>query len=126
MERHADTYSQAFSLKDYKLLQEGKVAKKDLWRYSSYWYKNFDEMAEKTMIRQLISKWGIMSIEMETAYERDMAVVDEGGATRYIDNEPVVIDDEIQANANSEAFEMPDIKGEPEPEAKPQEFDPGF
>ena len=48
--------------------------------------KNFDEMAEKTMVRQLISKWGIMSIEMQTAYEKDMAVIDENGNPAYVDN----------------------------------------
>ena len=40
-------------------------------KYSSFWYKDFDGMAKKTMLRQLISKWGIMSIEMATAYEND-------------------------------------------------------
>ncbi len=38
-----------------------------------FWYKDFDGMAWKTMLRQLISKWGIMSIEMQEAFEKDMA-----------------------------------------------------
>ena len=38
-----------------------------MWRYSSFWYKNFDEMAIKTMLRHIISKWGPVSIEMEKA-----------------------------------------------------------
>ena len=42
-------------------------------------------MAYKTMLRQLISKWGIMSIDMQTAQERDMAVITETGF-EYIDN----------------------------------------
>lgn len=83
---HADTYSQAFNKEDYERLIAGKIPKKELWKYSSFWYKNFDEMAEKTMIRQLISKWGIMSIEMQTAYEKDMAVIDEDGNPVYVDN----------------------------------------
>ncbi|WP_124067410.1 recombinase RecT [Clostridium sp. E02] len=87
MEKHADRYSQAFHLDSYHLLLEGKIPKKDLWKYSSFWYKSFDEMAEKTMIRQLISKWGIMSIEMSDAYERDMAVINENGTPQYVDNE---------------------------------------
>ena len=32
-------------------------------------------MAKKTMLRQLISKWGIMTVEMTTAYERDGRVM---------------------------------------------------
>ena len=86
MLNHADTYSQAFNKEDYERLIAGKIPKKELWKYSSFWYKNFDEMAEKTMVRQLISKWGIMSIEMQTAYEKDMAVIDENGNPAYVDN----------------------------------------
>lgn len=86
MLNHADTYSQAFNKEDYERLIAGKIPKKELWKYSSFWYKNFDEMAEKTMIRQLISKWGIMSIDMQTAYEKDMAVIDENGNPVYVDN----------------------------------------
>lgn len=40
----------------------------------TFWEKDFDGMAQKTMLRQLISKWGIMSIDMQTAYENDMTV----------------------------------------------------
>lgn len=53
---------------------------------SSFWVSNFDDMAKKTMIRQLISKWGIMSTELETGYKNDMAVQDENGNPQYIDN----------------------------------------
>ncbi len=112
MEKHADTYSQAFSLEAYRKLQKGEIPEKELWKYSSFWYKSFDEMAEKTMIRQLISKWGIMSIEMEDAYTRDMAVIDEQGNPHYVDNREVPIDEvvahEIRTNANSEEFIEPD------------------
>lgn len=87
MEKHADKYSQAFCLDKYQQLQDGEIPKKELWKYSSFWYKSFNEMAEKTMIRQLISKWGIMSIEMSQAYEGDMAVINEDGSPRYVDNE---------------------------------------
>ncbi len=71
MMSHADRYSPAFSALDYKKLESGKIPEKDMWKYSSYWYKDFDGMAKKTMLRQLISKWGIMSVEMATAFESD-------------------------------------------------------
>ena len=95
---HADKYSQAFS-KDavkardpkydkvsYADYVAGKVKEGDLWLYSSFWYKDFDGMALKTMLRQLISKWGIMSIEMQTAFERDDAILHEDGSFDYVDN----------------------------------------
>ncbi len=90
---HADTYSSAFNKIAYQNLLDGKIPEKELYKYSSFWYKNFDEMAKKTMLRQLISKWGIMSIEMQTAFESDMAEIKEDGTPEYIDNqeEPVPI-----------------------------------
>lgn len=61
----------------------------------TFWEKDFDAMAYKTMLRQLISKWGIMSIEMQSAIDADMAVINEDGTKDYVDNEPDVIDAEI-------------------------------
>ena len=71
MMTHADTYSPSFSRKGYEDLLAGKVPQSEMWRYSSFWYKNFDDMAKKTMLRQLISRWGIMSVDMQTALEHD-------------------------------------------------------
>lgn len=105
---HADRYSQAFSKDakkiktyDFKSQKEvwkekvsfadfeaGKYPKEDEWMYSSFWYRDFDGMAFKTMLRQLISKWGIMSIEMQRAYEGDMAEIREDGINQYVDNQP--------------------------------------
>ena len=83
---HANKYSQAFNSESYKNLQDGKVPQSELWKYSSFWYKDFDGMAYKTMLRQLISKWGIMSIEMQEAYTKDMATIKENGDYEYVDN----------------------------------------
>ncbi|MGN0444208.1 MAG: recombinase RecT [Acutalibacteraceae bacterium] len=73
---HADKYSPAFSAQVYEKIKAGKVPDKEMWKYSSFWYKNFDEMAKKTMIRQLISKWGVMSTELQSAFERDNSFVE--------------------------------------------------
>lgn len=98
---HADRYSQAFS-KDAKEItvkgkkktkvsfldfEAGNFPKDDEWLYSSFWYKDFDGMAYKTMLRQLISKWGIMSIDMVNAMDADMAVIREDGTRDYVDNQ---------------------------------------
>lgn len=56
MESHAEQYSKGY-------------AKKSGY---TFWEKDFDAMALKTMLRQLISKWGVMSIEFQTAFEKDM------------------------------------------------------
>lgn len=71
MMNHADTYSPAYSAAAHQKILNGEISDKDMWRYSSFWYKDFDGMAKKTLLRQLISKWGIMSTEMQKAYTSD-------------------------------------------------------
>lgn len=101
---HADKYSAAFSLNrtsgkvSYYDFESGNYDKKDEWKYSSFWYKDFDGMACKTMLRQLISKWGIMSIDMQKAYEADGRVIGENGEVNFSDetiNEEIPVDDNI-------------------------------
>lgn len=95
MMAHADKYSMAFSAEKYRDLLAGKIPQSEMWKYSSFWYKDFDGMAYKTMLRQIISKWGIMSIELQTALDKDMAAIHEDGSVDYVDNtpdaEPVVV-----------------------------------
>lgn len=86
MMAHADKYSMAFSAKAFEKLQAGEIPEKDLWKYSSFWYKDFDGMAYKTMLRQLISKWGIMSIDLQKAMDGDMGTINEDGSVDYVDN----------------------------------------
>jgi len=103
---HADKYSPAFSAQKYvdliegrisgltlKMIQDGVyIADKELYKtaakLSSFWYKDFDGMAKKTMLRQLISKWGVMSTEFVTAVERDNTVIEDNGGN-FITEEPV-------------------------------------
>ena len=79
MLRHADKYSPAFSATAYQKLQNGEIPEKDMWKFSSFWYKDFDGMAKKTLLRQLISKWGIMSTEMVQAMEGDGSLNEASG-----------------------------------------------
>ncbi len=78
---HADRYSPAFSADTAKKIENGEISQSDMWKYSSYWYKDFDGMAMKTMLRQIIGKWGIMSSEIENAFEKDsmIASIDNNG-----------------------------------------------
>jgi cell division septation protein DedD len=54
-----------------------------------------------------------MSIEMQNAYVNDMAVIDEDGTARYVDNQQESIEDrvheDISANANSQTFEDDEV-----------------
>lgn len=95
MEAHALRYS------------KGYAAKKGY----TFWEKDFDSMAYKTMLRQLISKWGIMSIELQTAFEQD-AIVEE--PADYLHTEEPKL---------APVTDMPQLPEETEPaqEAAPEE-----
>lgn len=87
MQSHADQYSQAYSAEAHQKILRGEIPQKEMRKYSSFWYKNFDDMAYKTMLRQLISKWGIMSTELQMAMENDMAAIRDDGTPEYVDND---------------------------------------
>lgn len=78
MEAHALKYS------------AGYAADKRKGNQYTFWSKDFDGMAYKTMLRQLISKWGIMSIDLVTAIDADMAIVNEDGSKSYVEVEEEV------------------------------------
>lgn len=82
MERHAMKYSQSYK------------------KGFGVWKDNFDAMALKTVLKLLISKYGIMSIEMESsnlarAIAADQAIVNEDDTYTYADNDndvPVTVE----------------------------------
>lgn len=84
MEAHAVKYS------------KGYAADKKKGTAWTFWSKDFDGMATKTMLRQLISKWGILSVEMQKAYESDMAIIHDDGTKDYVENDA---DDVIEVEA---------------------------
>lgn len=89
----------------------------DLKKGTSYtfWSKDFDAMAYKTLLRQLISKWGIMSIEMEKGYVGDQAVINADGSSDYVDNAtryPLVVEKEEDKPQEEVEEELPKVEGE--------------
>ena len=79
MQEHAEKFSQSYA---YDLRSNRK---------SSVWSTNFDAMAKKTILKKLLSTFGIISIDQQSAalakaIQADQAVITEEGF-RYIDNE---------------------------------------
>ena len=79
LQAHAERYPQSYAYD----LRSG--------RKSSVWSTNFDAMARKTVLKRLLSNFGIISIDQQsaalaTALQADQAVITEEGF-RYIDNE---------------------------------------
>lgn len=87
VDNHAKKYSQAYR---YDINNNKK---------SSKWTTDFEAMALKTVIKLLLSKWGILSVDMQRAIQDDQKVYDEDGNGGYGDNQPDAI--EVQ-----DAFEM--------------------
>lgn len=79
---HAKKYSQAYRYD----LNDNKT--------SSKWTTDFDAMAKKTVIKMLLSKWGILSVEMQRAITDDQKTFDEDGNGDYGDNQPDIIEAE--------------------------------
>ena len=80
LEAHGQKYSKSYNSKD-------KYTKE----YNGIWRTNFDAMAKKTVLKQLISKFGIMSVEMQDAVVKDQQIIDKEGNGEYVDNNNIVI-----------------------------------
>lgn len=76
VKNHAIKYSQSYR----KDMDENKA--------TSRWSTDFDSMALKTVIKRLLSKWGILSIDMQRAIADDQQVFDDNGDGSYSDNRP--------------------------------------
>jgi len=112
MIQHAMRYSKAVAAAPAKGSFPGRVSlreylagnwdEKNEWVYSSFWHKDFDTMALKTMLRQLISKWGVMSVEMQTGIACDNTAITEDGTPEHITNEdiPFVTDETPQEKSD--------------------------
>lgn len=92
MERHAKKYSQSYG------------SSKDWVSKNSLWSTDFDGMAIKTVIKRLLSKYGILSVEMQNAITNDQAVMNNEGNPEYVDNE---VKEEIAQNANKKTIDIP-------------------
>lgn len=122
MMAHADQYSQAFSKKAYEKLLAGEIPEQDMWKYSSFWYKDFDGMAIKTMLRQIISKWGIMSIDLQKAVAGDGGVIQTDGTADFVGMEEadnVVADQDYQEAPAPASEPAPTPAPAPEPAPTP-------
>jgi len=70
-----------------KMNAHAKKFSKSYDKPTSPWTTNYPEMALKTLIKHILSKFGILSIEMQKAVNVDQAVVkdDKGDAVDYVD-----------------------------------------
>ena len=67
-------------------------------------------MMEKTILKRLLSKYGVLSVEMEQAITSDSAVLGENNSVRYIDNEENAIDLEKAAAVQKTFADFDEVK----------------
>ena len=91
----------------------GKKYSKSFESGGGRWKNDFDLMALKTVLKMLMSKYGVLSIEMQTAFQADQAIVKEDGGFEYPDNDsdPNVIDGEVSDPPKTTAQELHDRFG---------------
>lgn len=97
LKAHAEKYSQSY------------VYDKRNGKKTSPWSTHFDAMAKKTVLKRLLSNFGIISIDQQsaalaTALQADQAVITEDGF-RYADNEQ---DGEEKIVPFNEVIELPE------------------
>jgi recombination protein RecT len=91
----------------------------------TFWEKDFDGMACKTMLRQLLSKWGAMDTNMQTAFEYDGSVVADDGTKTYVDVEEVEAPDpNATVKRAEEIINRAEEKIEAEKKSKKQKDEP--
>lgn len=105
VENHAKKYSQSY---------RNDISNN---KKSSKWTTDFEAMALKTVIKLLLSKWGILSVDMQRAIQDDQKTFDGEGEGTYGDNQPDAIEaqdpfqsTEDQGSQEDEA-ETPQIEG---------------
>ena len=83
-------------------------------RGTGIWSTDFDSMAKKTVLKMLLSKFGILSIEMQRAQTFDQAIIKDNLAETDIDEAEVSYNDnpdneEARRNAMKEALQEAEV-----------------
>ena len=100
-----------------KVTEHAKKFSKTYGKATSTWSKDFDKMAKKTVLKSLLSTWGMLSIEyqqdvLQRALKADQAVMTEEGEYTYVDNPETKT--YVKEIPNKEEVDWVKLVGEPE------------
>lgn len=79
-------YEKYFYMTKDQCAAHGKKYSQSFKKGYGLWVDNFEAMALKTVAKLGLSKYGILSVEMQKAIELDQTVVDAKGEVVYLDN----------------------------------------
>ncbi|MBO0419080.1 recombinase RecT [Vagococcus fluvialis] len=89
----------------------------DKEKLSGAWVDNYDQMAIKTVLRNLLAKWGILSVEMQTAVTSDEKVF------RLDENDDIIEETKIDEMEPIERKEAEKVEDEQKEETQQKLFD---
>lgn len=107
-----------------QVIEHAKRFSKSYASQYSPWQTDFDSMALKTVLRNLITKWGIMSIEMVQAVDRDIEADAQRDVNEFANSEVMDIDEGdiiIYDEHNEVPAKKPPKNSKPKTEPKPQQ-----
>lgn len=86
-------FQQSLYMTVQEVQQHAKTFSKSFNSTTSIWKKDFDAMAKKTVLKLLLNRYGVLSVDMQRAIEKDQADAD----GQYIDNPQsrIVVDAEV-------------------------------
>ncbi|TLG72072.1 recombinase RecT [Culicoidibacter larvae] len=90
------------------------------------WKDNFDGMSRKTVLKQLLSKYAPLSVEMAEAVKADQAIITEEGEYIYADKVVAEVSAEEQAAQTAKANELLGVSEAPVQEPETEEYIPEF
>ena len=95
-----------------ELEEHGKKYSQSYKRWFGVWRDNFQAMAEKTVLKLLLSKYAPLSVEMQTAVVTDQAVIQDEDLTavEYVDNTDEVIEAEVEIDPELLASRESDLQ----------------
>lgn len=102
--------------------QEIEAHKRKFSKSDFGWKKDYDAMAKKTVLRNMLSKWGILSIEMQKATVNDETVVSDITEDGSIISETSVEDEKEERKEAEPIVEQSDLINDKQPPLKDDEY----
>lgn len=92
-----------------KIQSHGKKYSKSYENKFGQWQTNFDGMAKKTIVKHLLSTWGILSIDMQRAITTDQAVAKDatGDHITYEDSTATEVEDTKEIETSEATTSIP-------------------
>lgn len=87
------------------LNKHGKKFSQSFKKGYGLWVDDFDSMAHKTVLKRLLSKYGILSIDMQNAVKFDQGIIKENGEVEYVDAQDLTNQTQLEPPKPKEGYQ---------------------